>query len=496
MEQNQLLELIPLGYAMRDAASGQKENLAPALDVNPKWLSNPVAASLYKEWQSLARPEDRWEWIYNQTATQPLVIEAMNAANEGIISARDAVNQIRTNWHNAQEQRYLHELTTATDGAKKINALDKLNALYGATDSQAYEVDMTNPPPENECMLERDGIPFLPRCEITAIKAKAKSGKTHLCQWWAAAAIGTAGKFIRPSDKEEIPPPRRVLYVDTEQSKRSSYKTMRNIVWMAGYDTRENHPELTVWNLRSLHTDERMPFLQGMVATGKYDLVILDGIKDLTKDINDNQEADRVLNTLTNLVETYNIALLTVLHENPSKDADKMRGHLGTELLNKAFDVFEISLDRDAGVFNILHTDSRDKPLPIWALHFVEDPDNPGHDTLEECEPTKHEGAKDTTATATAKPQTKEEKVTDAFVRIFMADGLSRTYKELCKSFMIITEKSERTFADWLKAADAYGLVSKNEEGWYGRTPKLDHLIGLKRGEQMISENNDEDPPF
>ena len=386
-------QLIPLAAAVLDVTTAERVPLiAPSLDVRPEWCS-PEVAALYKEWQALRRAEDRAEWAKLHTVEAPNLelLKAIQAHTQKLLHPRDAVSLIRESWYHERENAQLRALTSATKTEDKMKALNLLQSLYGATESQAYFVDLTNPPQENEPMLVSDGIGFGFRCEVTAVKAKAKSGKTHLAKVIASDMItaGTPMKFHRPERDGEEAKPRRVLFIDTEQSKRASYKLTRDICRMAGYATDQPCPMLHTVNLRGLSTDERLPFIKGIIGGGEYDCLILDGIKDIAKDINDNIEADRILNDITNMAETYNIAIITVLHENPAKDTDKMRGHLGTELLNKAHDVFEISLDKKTGTFNILHTDSREKPIAPWAFHFVPNDPPDGYDHLEICEPTQ-----------------------------------------------------------------------------------------------------------
>lgn len=354
---------------------------APALDVRPEWCSKEVGA-LYAQWQRLPRQEDREEWVLSHYQTNPLIIEAMELYKQGIVTPRDAVDNIRGQWFQAKETVLLTRLTSSPVD-RKARILNELMSFYGGGEGKAHEIDMLNPPERNNPLLSIDGNEFLVRHEITAIKAKAKSGKSHLSMILASALISDY-EVLKVSHVDEKP--MRVLFVDTEQSLWSSYKMTKRILSMAGrYDERapKNSELLKTVNLRMMRTNERMPYLRGLIATGKYDVVILDGIKDLAADINDNKEADNIISGVMMLCEEYSIAMLTVLHENPSKDDDKMRGHIGTELLNKAHDVFEIVFDQDAGVFNIYHTDSRERPIPDWGFRFND------NDELEACEPSK-----------------------------------------------------------------------------------------------------------
>lgn len=438
------IELIPLGWAVLDVLSRDIGHSAPALDVRPEWVSREVAA-LYRQWQKLPRAEDREEWVLTHYQTNPLIIEAMEAAKSGILSPRDALNQLHETWFRNQEQQLWQQMANGTPD-QKVRVLNQLSNLYGVVQGRAQTVSMSNPPEPNQPMLMMEGVGFLYRSEITAVKAKAKNGKTHLAQIWAAALLSDQPVMGIGRDPEFGGKPARVLFIDTEQSFYSSYKLSRNILTMAGRYDPENPVDYEPFrtdNLRLMHTSERMPYLKGLVATGKYDVVILDGIKDLARDINDNIEADQIINDLTTLCALYQFAMLAVLHENPSKDSDKMRGHLGTELLNKAHDVFEISRDTETDVFNVKHTDSREHRIPNWAFHFNED------DEMETCEPTN----------VTAEGQILGQKIAEGeqikwrqVLKAYSPDfGLAYTKEELIKFFAQKCKVKEGTAKNRIK---------------------------------------------
>ena len=74
-------------------------------------------------------------------------------------------------------------------------------------------------------------------------------------------------------------------------------------------------------------------------------LVIIDGIRDLMYDINNATEATNVITRLMSWTDRYQIHIHTVLHQN--KADDNVRGHIGTELNNKAETVLQIAKSID-----------------------------------------------------------------------------------------------------------------------------------------------------
>ena len=70
------------------------------------------------------------------------------------------------------------------------------------------------------------------------------------------------------------------------------------------------------------------------------DIVVIDNIRDLVADINDGVKAQKLIEGLMHMAEQYNCNITTVIHQNRSSDNRGLRGWLGTELMNKVFEVF------------------------------------------------------------------------------------------------------------------------------------------------------------
>jgi hypothetical protein len=139
--------------------------------------------------------------------------------------------------------------------------------------------------------------------------------------------------------------PLKVLWFDTEQSKQSTLDIIQNrIVEMyhrkVDPDTPFPNECLRTFNVRFDNCEMRRQGFLELVPFIKPDLVILDGIRDLVTDINDGAEAQRIMEEMLALAQANNCCIIAVLHQNKSGESRDPRGWLGTELLNKAFDVF------------------------------------------------------------------------------------------------------------------------------------------------------------
>lgn len=139
-----------------------------------------------------------------------------------------------------------------------------------------------------------------------------------------------------PDDK------RTVLYFDTEQSPYHCQKVIRRAIELADLPT-DRHPDnLFFSQLRAQVPDTRLEIIDRAIATTpNVGLVVIDGIRDLMFDINNATESSRLINKLMEWTDNNQIHVHTVLHLN--KSDDNVRGHVGTELNNKAETVLQVS---------------------------------------------------------------------------------------------------------------------------------------------------------
>ena len=114
-----------------------------------------------------------------------------------------------------------------------------------------------------------------------------------------------------------------------------------------------------VFNVRGIGWEKRRELLTVAISEIEPDLVIVDGIKDLITDINDGTQATMVVEDQMGLAQTYNCCIVDVLHQNKSDTDRNMRGWIGTELANKAFEAWACSIVPNTETFKVEHVMSR-----------------------------------------------------------------------------------------------------------------------------------------
>lgn len=174
---------------------------------------------------------------------------------------------------------------------------------------------------------------------IVMIAGKPKSGKSILNSVLAASALSGREvlncKVAMPSTKP------KVLYIDTEQARTHCHTVIERIYAMAELSKKDNE-NLSFCVLRELSPERRVEFIDSYLEMDdSIGLVIIDGVRDLLNDINNIFEANSVVSRLMEWTSTYNITVVGVIHLN--KADENTRGHLGTELNNKAETVVHIA---------------------------------------------------------------------------------------------------------------------------------------------------------
>ena len=105
----------------------------------------------------------------------------------------------------------------------------------------------------------------------------------------------------------------------------------------------ERFPEsmYDIFNVRTESWQERLPLLMAAIDMCRPDLVILDGVRDLVDDINNGQLAHDVTERLMRVAQQARCCIVCVIHQNKAAEDRTLRGSIGTELTNKAFEVYE-----------------------------------------------------------------------------------------------------------------------------------------------------------
>ncbi|WP_196018132.1 AAA family ATPase, partial [Alistipes senegalensis] len=221
---------------------------------------------------------------------------------------------------------------------------------------------------QSPAVLRVDGSVIGTLGNFSASIGKAKSKKTFNVAALTAAAL-TNGTVLhyRASFPEEK---RGILYIDTEQGRPHCQQVLRRILRLAGLPEERDPDNLVMLTLRKFPPDMRLAIVDHAIGTIPHlGLVIIDGIRDLLYDINSPKEATDIISRFMQWTDDRQIHIHTILHQN--KNDENARGHIGTELNNKAETVMQIEVDkeeRSISVVEAIHI--RDREFEPFAFRI------------------------------------------------------------------------------------------------------------------------------
>ena len=215
---------------------------------------------------------------------------------------------------------------------------------------------------------------------FSASIGKAKSKKTFNVSAITAAAL-TNGRVLhyRASFPENK---RKILYIDTEQGKNHCQKVLDRILRLADLPEDCDADNLMMLALRKYSPEVRLAITEqaiGMIPD--LGLVIIDGIRDFVYDINSPGESTDVISKLMRWTDDRQIHIHTILHQN--KNDEHARGHIGTELNNKAETIMQIEPDKDD------KSRINEKALPELVEFYQPQKRQPGRPAKEPFDPYK-----------------------------------------------------------------------------------------------------------
>ena len=161
--------------------------------------------------------------------------------------------------------------------------------------------------------------------------------------------------------------------MDTEQSRFHCHNVLERILRLAGLPTTTDSENLDFICLREYSPSVRIEVIDYALRQNKgYGLVIIDGIRDLMFDINSTGESVEVINKMMEWSSKFDLHIHCVLHLN--KGDNNVRGHIGTEMSNKAETVLVISKSNENPAISEVHAlHIREKEFQPFAFTVNDD---------------------------------------------------------------------------------------------------------------------------
>ena len=206
---------------------------------------------------------------------------------------------------------------------------------------------------------------------FSASIGKAKSKKTFNVSAIAASALANSTVLHYRSSFPENK--RTILYIDTEQGEPHCQKVLQRILCLAGLPKNADSDNLIMLGLRKYSPEMRLAIVEQAIGTiPNLGLVIIDGIRDFMYDINSPNEATNIISKFMQWTDDRQIHIHTILHQN--KNDEHARGHIGTELNNKAETIMQVEVDKEDKTVSVVEAvHIRDREFEPFAFRINEE---------------------------------------------------------------------------------------------------------------------------
>lgn len=231
-------------------------------------------------------------------------------------------------------------MSVIEDGSLLNDARENKNSSY-----KNYLI--THKPQEVLPLLVFLTVPVWTEKNHSLIIGKKKSRKTLFIVWLISEYLKQGGRI------EEV------LICDTEQGDMHVWRVRERIHRLTGQ-------WVNILALRGLSLQERKAVIEEAIKDNSFKVVVVDGIRDLLSNINDPDQSTDLIIWIEHLTKQYSLHIVNILHQN--KTDNNARGHLGSELLNKAEITIELELDEKAGCTVVKCESSRDIPFESFAF--------------------------------------------------------------------------------------------------------------------------------
>ncbi|TVZ55619.1 AAA domain-containing protein [Lutibacter sp. Hel_I_33_5] len=217
---------------------------------------------------------------------------------------------------------------------------------------------------QNEYLLKIDNTNKFSKGNISGWIGLAKSKKTFALTMFVSALVGCLRLFAKFNANSK----NDVLYIDTEQSPADVQRVTKRVKSIVGKEE-----GLFMYGLRPLSPKQRIQAIELLLKEHNgIDVLVVDGVRDLLMDINNAVESTEVMTLLMKWSFDYDIHIATVLHQN--KADGNSRGHIGTELNNKAETIIRITKDAvDGNISYVEEVFGRGKGFEKFSFQISDD---------------------------------------------------------------------------------------------------------------------------
>jgi RecA-family ATPase len=208
-------------------------------------------------------------------------------------------------------------------------------------------------------------VPVMTLSNFSVIKGAKKTRKSFVTAFIQASLAynKVISNLFVPKQKDA-----GVVYIDTEQANYDVYTKLSATVNLSGELLQCDNLKAVAF--RKYETSLRLMLIEHLIYNSPgVKLFVIDGIRDLIRDINSPDEATMIADKLMKWTADTNCHIIVIIHEN--KEGGKARGHIGTELTNKAETIIKVKLcEQDKRISIASGEGTRGAPFDDFAFQI------------------------------------------------------------------------------------------------------------------------------
>jgi hypothetical protein len=225
-------------------------------------------------------------------------------------------------------------------------------------------------------MITFNGKPIIYPETLNIIQGASGTHKSRMAECIVSALIQADGSEVATMQRNANLKPVRVIYTDTERNQRFQFpKAIQQMRTNGGYDAFKHNSLLEPISLINVKRNERMSYLRSFLNSHIAQstdpiVVVIDILTDCTLSFNEVGETMDLTDMMNEMINQYGVTFIGIIHSNPG--TQKARGHLGTEVMNKAS--YMVAMNMEGNVIQVKCLKQRNaRPHGEVILAFDED---------------------------------------------------------------------------------------------------------------------------
>lgn len=287
---------------------------------------------------------------------------------------------------------------------------------------------------------------------INVIQGQAGVHKSRLAEFICAAMLKRNGynNELLGYKRENFVANNTVVYVDTERNQTEQFPYALQCIQMkAGYEKHDHPDNFKYISLLEIPRKERFGVLDEYLKFLKQEtknplFIVLDVSTDCIEDFNKTDKSMELIDLMNVAINEHDVVFLCLIHENPK--SEKARGHFGTELMNKASTVMQVSYEKD----------SNNNDTDLIKIRYLKCRSTARHNPFYAKYSDEHKGlilasADNIQEVMNGKKQKADLNVVCEHLEMYLGDGSHLSRRELLDKLRDELGASEKTLEDRLK---------------------------------------------